>query len=520
MTPTPAACDRQLLRLSLDDSLSEQQEDLLAAHLEDCESCQLTLAAMASDTLGWSRVSTALREEISGAQPLGRGMISTLIPANPSPAQTNAPTGSGHFSGWDVLPADFAVDFLEPAREADSLGRLQDIEIRSVIGHGGNGIVLKGYQQELNRLVAVKVMAPQLAANAAARKRFAREAQATAAIVHPNVMPILTVHSSNQLPYLVMPYVDCESLQERLDREGPLPTLDVLRIAHQVARGLAAAHSQGLVHRDVKPANILLERNVDRVMLTDFGLARAIDDATLTGTGLIAGTPQYMSPEQARGDSVNLPSDLFSLGSVMYAMCTGRPPFRAQTSYGILRRVIEDTPRPVGELNADVPAWLEGLINGLLGKQSETRLGDAAVIATMLQSCIAHVQQPQSNPLPDRIRSLAPQRARPRTAWRRLVPDGSRYRLPLMAILSAAVLGTLALVAIPPRSSPPGERSAETTDQRPLGGSAADVGKSSPTAPGSWEDGLDDELSTLTLKIDQLLESIEATADVAAESQP
>jgi serine/threonine-protein kinase len=150
--------------------------------------------------------------------------------------------------------------------------------------------VLKGFQEELNRVVAVKVMAPHLASVVAARKRFAREARATAAIVHPNVMPILHVDSSGQLPYLVMPYVDCESLQDRLDREGSLTILDVLRISLQVARGLAAAHAQGLVHRDVKPANILLEPGIERVMLTDFGLARAVDDATLTRSGLIAGT--------------------------------------------------------------------------------------------------------------------------------------------------------------------------------------------------------------------------------------
>ena len=185
--------------------------------------------------------------------------------------------------------------------------------------------MLKGFQDELNRLVAVKVMAPHLASVVAARKRFAREARATAAIVHPNVMPVLHVDSSGQLPFLVMPYVDCESLQDPLDREGSLPMVDVLRISLQVARGLAAAHAQGLVHRDVKPANILLERGVERVMLTDFGLARAVDAATLTRSGLIAGTPHYMSPEQARGGAVDTRSDMFSLGSVRYGVSTVRP---------------------------------------------------------------------------------------------------------------------------------------------------------------------------------------------------
>ena len=232
---------------------------------------------------------------------------------------------------------------VQPAR---GLGRLGDIDILEVIGHGGMGIVLKGFQQELHRPVAVKVLAPHLAASGAARQRFAREARATAVVVHPNVMPVLTVHSSGKLPYLVMPYVPCESLQQRLDRQGWLETRDVVRIAWQVSCGLAAAHAQGLVHRDIKPANILLSEGVERVQITDFGLARAADDASLTRTGVIAGTPQYMSPEQARGESVDCRSDLFSLGSVMYAMCTGRPPFRAETSYGILRRITDTRAAP------------------------------------------------------------------------------------------------------------------------------------------------------------------------------
>lgn len=171
-------------------------------------------------------------------------------------------------------------------------GRLGEYEMLEVIGRGGTGLVLKGYQKELNRYVAVKVLAPHLALSAAARKRFAREAQATAVIVHPHVMAIHAVAANAKLPYLVMPFVACESLPQRLDRQGPLDIKDILRIGLQAASGLAAAHAQRLVRRDVKPANILLETSVERVMLTDFGLARAVDDATLTRTGIIAGTPQ------------------------------------------------------------------------------------------------------------------------------------------------------------------------------------------------------------------------------------
>lgn len=513
MNSSPAQCDPQLLKCSLGDVLSEQQEDWLAAHLEDCPTCQQTLTGLAGDAEGWSRVEAALRDEVSGTHPLGRGMLSTLLPGN-----QESPQGHSQIVGREVLPADFAVDFLEPGLDPESLGRLNDIEIRAVIGHGGNGIVLKGYQQELNRLVAVKVMAPQLAVNAEARKRFAREAQATAAIVHPNVMPVLTVHSRSQLPYLVMPYVDCESLQQRLDREGSLPTLDVLRIAHQVARGLAAAHSQGLVHRDVKPANILLERYVDRAMLTDFGLARAVDDATLTGTGLIAGTPQYMSPEQARGDSVCTQSDLFSLGSVMYAMSTGRPPFRAQTSYGILRRLIDDEPRPIGDLNPEVPHWLEGFINRLLAKESNARFASADEVASALQDCIAHLQQPHGNPLPPAVQALAKPRPRSDSPTRQLARFLRQHKLPLSVSL-LAVVGVLALFgsgAFEGDGSRHESHDASVTEQT-----------ASPASPSidpteqtvnAWDDGVDEDLRSLNAEMDELLDAIDADESVNDET--
>ncbi len=508
MKSSPAKCDQQLLRDSLDDVLSEQQEDWLEEHLEACTACQEVLAELASDAEGWSRVESALVSEVSGTTPLGRGMISTLVPGN----QRGLP-GESRIIGRDVLPADFAVDFLEPAQEPDSIGRLNDIEIRSVIGHGGNGIVLKGFQKELNRLVAVKVMAPQLAASAEARKRFAREAQATAAIVHPNVMPVLTVHSQSQLPYLVMPYVDCESLQQRLDREGSLPILDVLRIGHQVARGLAAAHAQGLVHRDVKPANILLERNVDRVMLTDFGLARAMDDATLTGTGLIAGTPQYMSPEQARGDSVCLRSDLFSLGSVMYAMCTGRPPFRAQTSYGILRRVIDDPQRPIGDLNADVPDWLEGFIDRLLAKESASRFGCADDVASMLQRCIAHVQQPSNNRLPEAVQALAGRRSVSRPPS--VLVNLRGYVLPLIGVLAVVVLGAIgASGVLEPAVDPAGGVPGGDAPRKTVEPSAA-VPLEMPSQRNEvWHDGVSEELSSLAAELDALLDALETNVDM------
>jgi len=154
------------------------------------------------------------------------------------------------------------------------------------------------------------------------------------------------------------------------------------------------------VHRDVKPSNILLEEGIERALLTDFGLARAADDASLTHTGYLPGTPHYMSPEQARGESVDGRSDLFSLGSVMYAMCTGRPPFRADTSFGVLRRITDTKPRSIREVNPDVPTWLAGLVEKLLAKEPGDRFASASELAALLEQCLAHVQQPSAVPLP------------------------------------------------------------------------------------------------------------------------
>ena len=222
--------------------------------------------------------------------------------------------------------------------------------------------------ESLNRFVAIKALAPHLASSGAARQRFAREAQAAAAVIHENVIAIHGVAETDVLPYLVMPYERGISLQKRIEAVGALGVVEILRIALQTASGLAAAHAQGLVHRDVKPANVLLADGVERVKITDFGLARAADDASLTRSGVIAGTPQYMSPEQARGETVDARSDLFSLGSVIYAMCVGRAPFRAETSYGVLRQITDSEPTPIIQLNPAIPTWLCQLIEKLHAK--------------------------------------------------------------------------------------------------------------------------------------------------------
>jgi serine/threonine-protein kinase len=228
--------------------------------------------------------------------------------------------------------------------------------------------------------------------------------------VHDHVIPIHSIDTSSRGPFLVMPYINGRSLQERLDAEGTLELAEVLRIGLQTARGLAAAHAQGLVHRDIKPANILLENGVQRVRITDFGLARAIDDASQTQSGFIAGTPQYMAPEQARGEPVDTRADLFSLGSVMYAMCAGHSPFRAETTLAVLRRICEDRPRDLRQINPAVPAWLVRIIERLLAKDPADRFQSATEVADLLENWLAHVQQPTLIKKPAKLAMLPTER--------------------------------------------------------------------------------------------------------------
>jgi serine/threonine protein kinase len=365
-------------------------------------------------------------------------------------------------------------------------------------------VVFKAFDTELNRPVAIKVLAPYLAGNGAARKRFAREARAAAAVVHEHVVPIHNVESDGAAPFLVMHYVQGESLQQRLDREGPLDLCEILRIGMQTASGLAAAHAQGLVHRDVKPSNILLEERVERALLTDFGLARAGDDASLTHTGYHPGTPQYMSPEQARGDSVDTRSDLFSLGSCLYVMCTGRLPFRAESTFGILRRITDTEPRPIREINPQIPEWLVTLILRLHAKGAEQRFQTADQVRELLERCLAHVQQPQAVPLPDSLRT------RTNVQWRKLV-EQSWFK----PVLSAVVLLGTVCAAIPYLSR---DNPKDATDSEGVQTSPAANSSSSLSDPALHWDQAETQVSALSQDVENLKQSLNTIWDESQEA--
>jgi serine/threonine protein kinase len=430
------ACDTDRLRLLLTDQLPDRLLSEVTEHVANCSECQQALESIAADAGWWSEVESFLRSHEAVAARFG--------PDSSVPDE--------EFGADDPFSSDFVVDFLEPCDQPEAIGRLGEYEIVAVIGRGGMGVVLKGFQRELGRFVAVKVMTPHLAASGAARQRFVREARAAAAIVHPHVMPIHSVCTTSRLPYLVMPFVACESLQERIDQRGQLEVPEILRISLQTAQALAASHAQGLVHRDVKPANILLETGVDRVLLTDFGLARAADDVTLTRTGVVSGTPLYMSPEQSRGESIDPRSDLFSLGSVMYAMCAGRPPFRAETAVAVLRMISDTQACSLREINPQIPDWLEQIIARLLEKSSDRRFQSAGELVTLLEQCLAHVQQPTVNRLPLESRTPLESTAKPPTPVRKRFTNSTRTRMAIVASLCMAALVFILMISRPRES--------------------------------------------------------------------
>lgn len=370
------------LKALLSDRLPVRDHTRLTAHLEACTACQHRVEGLTAGQESWPGIARNLTPQPPPAPELKK-VIDRLKGAK----------GHGQTTDLPAFSADLPLGFLAPPEKPGQLGRLERYEVIEEVGRGGMGVVLKAFDPSLHRVVAIKVLAPQLATSGVARQRFLREAKAAAAVTHDHIVTIHAVDEANGLPYLVMQYIAGLSLQDRIDREGPLTDMpELLRISIQTAAGLAAAHAHGIVHRDIKPANILLEEGVQRVKITDFGLARAMDDASLTQSGLVAGSPLYMAPEQARGEPLDHRADLFSLGSLLYTMCTGRPPFRAANTMAVLRRVCDDRPRPIRETNPEVPDWFASLVEKLMDKEPADRYQSAGEVVEVLGQHLAQLQ--------------------------------------------------------------------------------------------------------------------------------
>ncbi len=364
-------------------------------------------------------------------QPTSGKTTATEPPARPASPEGSAPvsvTATPQPAWGGQQPGEPGLDFLAPPLEPGEIGRLGPYRILKLLGAGGMGLVFQAEDPKLRRLVALKVMRPEIASSLTARQRFLREARAAAAIEHDHIVQIYQVDQDGDVPYLAMQLLRGETLEDRLRRDGTLPLAEVLRIGRETALGLAAAHARGLVHRDIKPSNLWLEAEQGRVKILDFGLARPVsDEAHLTVSGMVMGTPAYMAPEQALAQPLDARSDLFSLGCILYRLTTGLMPLAG--AHGLAHLLVEHLQHlpPPGQFNPDVPPALSDLIMRLLAPARADRPSSARAVAAALEQ-VAH-------------------------------PEAAEAQAPT----------TLQPVVLPPRG-----KGARTLPNRPLGPAAAD----------------------------------------------
>lgn len=366
-------------------------DENLLTHLEQCGTCARKFGELPEgDTLVDLVREAATVEMPPPSGPVAEliGALSRLTPPASATAGDSKPAlaSTGHWEGGaaEQFPPDL-YDWLHPPHSAGELGRLGRYSVLQVLGAGGMGVVFRARDPQLERIIALKAALPRLGSRPNARDRFLREARAMAAIKHEHIVSIYEVGEDRGVPYLAMEFLEGEPLNERLNRAGKLPVSEVLRIGREIALGLSAAHKRGLIHRDIKPGNLWLEAEGDRVKILDFGLARAAGiDQQLTQPGAIVGTPEYMAPEQAQGGDVDQRCDLFSLGCVLYRMATGRSPFRGTDVVSTLLAVSTHTPPTPAELAPEVPLALSELIMNLLARDPAGRPESADDVARSL----------------------------------------------------------------------------------------------------------------------------------------
>jgi predicted Ser/Thr protein kinase len=290
---------------------------------------------------------------------------------------------------------------VDPQRAALERALGTQYEVMRLLGRGGMGAVYLARDRSLDRLVAIKVLPPEAAGDPESRERFRREARTAAKLTHPNIVPLLAFGEVDEMLYFVMGYVRGESLADRLRREAKVPAEQARRIVREVADALDHAHRQGVVHRDIKPDNILLDDETGRPMLTDFGVAKArASGATLTGTGMIVGTPTYMSPEQASGArELDGRSDLYSLGVLGYAMLAGHAPFEGASIQDVIVQQIGREPPPLTSVAPEAPSDLSMALMTCLAKDPNQRWPDARSLAIAVGGESVEEDGPEHFPL-------------------------------------------------------------------------------------------------------------------------
>jgi serine/threonine protein kinase len=306
-----------------------------------------------------------------------------------------APTTLIRAHGNTITEAGFS--FLSPPQGPDELGRMGHYRVQRLLGRGAMGIVFAAEDGRLSRVVALKVMRPSIAEEPEARQRFLREARAMAAMgASPHLAPIYEVGEANGLPFLAMEYLEGESLDRWLARHKQLGAAEIIQLGREIAAGLAAAHARGLVHRDIKPANLWVQAPQGGIKVLDFGLARPAKDTKLTQTGIIAGTPAYLSPEQAQDQPLDARSDLFSVGCVLYEVCAGRVPFQGRNALALLTAVTTVAPSPLRNLRPDLPPALTDLVMELLSKRPVDRPASAQELMLRLDEISQGKTAPRS----------------------------------------------------------------------------------------------------------------------------
>ena len=418
----------------IDGDLSAERLAELTEHIGDCVGCQERIDSLSSGEVPElpKVVRNIDRYDPPKASALWRAIDNVV----------DEVTRTGSIKALTESGSDQDLNFLTPTKLPNRIGTMGQFEIVRLVGRGGMGVVLHGWDPSLERDVAIKVLDPILSNNKTARQRFCREARAAAAVAHENIVAVYSVNEddASNLPFLVMQLIVGESLEQRLRRVNKLPVSDTVRLGAQAAAGLAAAHATGLIHRDIKPGNILIESG-DKIKLTDFGLARLTEDLKLTKTGFVSGTPLYMAPEQARGDDIDPRADLFSLGVVLYECLAGKPPFEGKTPLAVLRQVADTPHTSLRKINAEVPEWLEDVIDSLLTKSVEERIASAAVLAEILSAHVSpngsgtceEVDSPPCSMLPGKPLSH---------------PARKRYRRKLAVLMAVPFFAGLALGAI------------------------------------------------------------------------
>jgi eukaryotic-like serine/threonine-protein kinase len=323
-------------------------------------------------------------------------------------------------------------------------------EIDAVLGQGGMAKVFKGTDRVLGRTVAVKVLSPQFAGDHQFVSRFRREAQAAAALNHPNIVSVFDTGDQGDVHFIVMEYVEGRTLRDAIRQEGPILPERAVEITEEVARALAAAHEAGLVHRDVKPGNIMLTSDGSDAKVMDFGIARTTTGDTLTQTAAVLGTASYLSPEQAQGQPVDARTDIYSLGCVLYEMLTGRPPFTGDSPVSIAYKHVRENPVPPSRLNDDVTQSLEAVVMKMLAKNPTNRYQTAAELLEDLER-VRQGLPPLATPvLPGDTTEMLTREEADRTAVMTGVPpeeEGRRRRTWLVVlgvILALALLGLAA----------------------------------------------------------------------------